>query len=41
MKGISHTLGDMDYMRQYLNWHDVMVLAEKGKFKNYEKLDVL
>jgi len=27
-KGIAHTLGDMDYLREYLNWHDVMVLAE-------------
>ena len=34
--GIRHSLGDMDYLRRYLNWHDVMVLTETNKYKQYD-----
>ena len=34
--GIKQSLGDFDYMRQYLNWHDLMELAETDKYKEYD-----
>jgi hypothetical protein len=41
-RGIAHTLGDMDYLRQFGNWHDIMVLAETGKLKDFDNnLDLL
>lgn len=35
-RGIRQALGDFDYMRHYLNWHDLMVLTETSKYKQYE-----
>ena len=34
--GIRNSLGDMDYLRRYLNWHDVMVLTETDAYKQYD-----
>lgn len=36
-RGIKQSLGEYDYMRKYLNWHDIMVLAETDKFKSYDQ----
>lgn len=37
-RGIKRALGDKDHMRQYLNWHDIMVLCETDKYKNFNEL---
>jgi hypothetical protein len=36
-RGIKQSLGEYDYMRGYLNWHDIMVLAETNKYKSYDQ----
>lgn len=35
-RGIQQSLGDFNYLRQYLNWHDIMVLIESNKLKHYD-----
>ena len=39
-RGIKHSLGELDYLRSYLNWHDIMELTETDKFKTYD-IDLL
>ena len=34
--GIKTTLGDMSYLRSFLTWHDLMLLAEKDHQKKYD-----
>lgn len=37
--GIKGTLGEMNYIRSFLNWHDLMVLVETKILKNFDKED--
>lgn len=27
-RGVVHTLGDADYLRRFVNWHDLMIASE-------------
>lgn len=40
-RGVQKVLGDFNYLRQYLNWHDIMVLSETDKLKQYNNLELI
>ncbi len=49
-KGMSITLGQMDFFREYINWHDMMLMVETvydsegkedRKLSSYSKIDML
>lgn len=40
-KGISHSLGDADHFKDYINWHDTMELVEMEKMKDYSNMDLI
>jgi len=40
-RGIKNTLGDISYLTKFLNWHDMMILAEKMNTKLYDDVAAL